>query len=118
MEKEQETKKALVSLDVKRKTLEIEMDAIVCELMCEGPNGQPPMGLDTSLTDVDGYPRADIDIFRARTLRQRLAIIRTDHKALMKDIEQGLMNVSAIKVLCYFVCTCACSEAQCGYTYI
>jgi 26S proteasome regulatory subunit N4 len=111
MDQEKETKKALVSLDAKRKAWEIEMNAIVSELTCEGPDGQPPMGLDTPLTDVDGYPRADIDIFRARTLRQRLAVIRTDHKALMKDIEQCLMKVSALKVLCYFMC--ACCEAQC-----
>jgi hypothetical protein len=65
---------------------------------------------------VDGYPRDEIDIFQARTLRERLAVIRTDHKALMKDIEQGLMKISALKVLFYFVC--ACCEAHCWYTYL
>jgi hypothetical protein len=113
MEQEKESKKALATLDVKRKALETEMDAIVSELKSKGPDGQPPMGVDTPLTDQDGYPRADIDVYRARTLRQRLNVIRTDHKALMKDVEQGLIKVPALKVRLFL---CACCEKQCGPT--
>lgn len=97
-EQETEAKKALAALDIKRKALEMEADAIHAELTSQGPEGQPPMGVDTPLVDPDGYPRADIDVYRARTLRGRLSTIQTDHKALMKDIEQGLAKLAALKV--------------------
>jgi hypothetical protein len=113
MEQEKESKKALATLNGKCKALETEMDAIVSELTSKGPEGQPPIGVDTPLTDHDGYPRADIDVYRARTLRQRLNVIRTDHKALMKDIEQGLIKVSALKVRSFL---CAFCEKSCGPT--
>jgi 26S proteasome non-ATPase regulatory subunit 9 len=95
---EAEAKKALAALDVKRKALEMEADTIHSELTTEGPEGQPPMGVDTPLVDTDGYPRADIDVYRARTLRGRLKVIQTDHKALMKEIEKGLAQVAAMRV--------------------
>ena len=57
------------------------------------------MGLDTPSVDADGFPRADIDadidVYRARHLRNRLAVIRTDHKNLMKQMEQGLHHLSS-----------------------
>ncbi len=95
---EQEARNALKTLDAKRKALEMEADAIESELTCESPEGEPPMGIDTPLTDADGYPRGDIDVYRARTLRQRLAVIRSDHKAIMKDIERDLAILAAMKV--------------------
>jgi 26S proteasome non-ATPase regulatory subunit 9 len=94
---EAEAKKALAALDVKRKALEMEADALHAELTLEGPEGQPPMGVDTPLVDRDGYPRADIDVYRARTLRGRLKTIQTDHKAIMRDIEKGLAQLAALK---------------------
>ena len=97
-QQEVDARKALAALDVKRKALENEADAIHAELMSEGPDGVPPMGIDTPLVDKDGYPRADIDVYRARTLRGRFKEIQTDHKALMKEIEQGLAKVAALKV--------------------
>lgn len=97
-EQEAEAKKALAALDVKRKALEMEADAIHAELTLEGSEGQPPMGVDTPLVDQDGYPRGDIDVYRARTLRGRLKTIQTDHKAIMKDIEKGLARLAALKV--------------------
>jgi hypothetical protein len=65
MEQENESKKVLAMLDIKRKALETEMDAILSELTSKGPEGQPPIGVNTPLTDQDGYPRADIDVYRA-----------------------------------------------------
>ena len=81
----------LSSLDAQRKSLEAEAEAIGSELTAEQPNGAPPMGIDTPLVDREGYPRGDIDVYRARELRGRLAVIKTDHKALMKQIETALM---------------------------
>ena len=54
-----------------------------------------PMGIDTPLVDAEGYPRNDVDVHRARELRHRLAVIRTDHKVLMKEIEKELIKLSA-----------------------
>ena len=55
------------------------------------------MGIDTPLVDADGYPRADIDVYRARTLRGRLATIRTDHAALMRECAAGLQRVATLQ---------------------
>mmetsp|Transcript_18382 Transcript_18382/g.25900 ORF Transcript_18382/g.25900 Transcript_18382/m.25900 type:complete len:293 (+) Transcript_18382:94-972(+) len=85
----------LKRLDDKRKILETESQAIVAELTSPPEEGVPPMGIDTPLIDSEGYPRADIDVYRARHLRKRLAEIRTDHKLLMKRIEENILNNSA-----------------------
>eukprot|EP00566_Odontella_aurita_P019731 CAMPEP_0113596458 /NCGR_PEP_ID=MMETSP0015_2-20120614/40344_1 /TAXON_ID=2838 /ORGANISM="Odontella" /LENGTH=305 /DNA_ID=CAMNT_0000503969 /DNA_START=117 /DNA_END=1035 /DNA_ORIENTATION=+ /assembly_acc=CAM_ASM_000160 len=88
-------RESLRSLDSRRKALEAEASAIVDELMAVPDEGGNPMGVDTPLTDGDGYPRNDIDVYRARVLRQRLNEIRTDHKAMMKQIETGLVKAAA-----------------------
>lgn len=56
-----------------------------------------PIGIDTPLVDPEGYPRADIDIYRARTLRKRFKEIQTDHKELDKQIEYGLVEIAALR---------------------
>jgi len=89
------TRESLKSLDSKRKALEAEASAIIDELMATPEDGVNPMGVDTPLTDLDGYPRNDIDVYRARTLRKRLNEIRTDHKEMMKQIETGLVKAAA-----------------------
>mmetsp|Transcript_54456 Transcript_54456/g.80840 ORF Transcript_54456/g.80840 Transcript_54456/m.80840 type:complete len:306 (+) Transcript_54456:290-1207(+) len=89
-------KKSLKALDVQKKSLETEADAIISELSAPGPNGEEPMGIHTDLVDCDGYPRSDIDIFRARSLRHRLAEIKTDHKDMEKRIEDGLLMLPTL----------------------
>jgi Nas2 N_terminal domain len=91
-------RKRLEVLDVQRRSLEYESEAIVGELTStssEQPNA-PPMGVDTPLVDREGFPRADIDVLRARTLRSRLVAIRTDHKTLMKQIEEQLAQLAIL----------------------
>jgi hypothetical protein len=85
------------TLDTKRKGLEIEAKAITDELMqptIDSENGKrtKPMGIDTPLVDEEGYPRSDIDIYRARDLRKRLNEIRYDHKSIMKEIENVILS--------------------------
>jgi Nas2 N_terminal domain len=82
----------LKSLNVQREALESESEAITSELTSRDPEqpNVPAMGIDTPLVDEEGYPRNDIDIFRARTLRNRLMIVRTDHKKLMNEIDRSL----------------------------
>jgi len=48
-------------------------------------------GVATPLVDSEGFPRADVDVHATRTLRNRMAVLNTDHKALMVRIEQGLV---------------------------
>jgi len=86
----------LKALDVKRKTLELEADTITSELTAVSLDGSPPMGIDTPLVDMDGYPRGDIDVYRARSLRGQLAVIQTDHKALMKQMEKCLEAMASL----------------------
>lgn len=83
-------------LIAQREALELEADAIASELNSPGPNGEPPAGIKSPLVDNEGFPRADIDLFNIRSKRQRLAIINTDHKSLMSEIELSLQEVLTI----------------------
>lgn len=91
------TKQSLKTLQVQRQALESEAAAITSELTAPLESGGPPMGIDTPLTDRDGYPRADIDVYRARTLRGRLATIRNDHRTLEAQLSRGLERVAALQ---------------------
>lgn len=85
----------LLSLDTQKKGLLREAEDIVSELTTKQPGGGPPIGIDAPLVDDEGYPRADIDVYRARTLRKRFKEIQTDVKALEKKIEFGLVEIAA-----------------------
>ena len=77
-------------MNAQRYKLETEALAITEELT----SGDPPMGVDTPLVDSEGFPLGTIDVHAALILRNRLAIIRTDHKVLMKQIEEGLLRLA------------------------
>ena len=55
------------------------------------------MGIDTPLVDNEGYPRSDIDIYRARTLRKRYHEIQTDCKDLDRRMERGLVELTTLR---------------------
>jgi 26S proteasome non-ATPase regulatory subunit 9 len=59
------------------------------------PEGAPPAGIKGSLVDKEGFPRADIDIYAVRNKRQRLNHLQTDHKQIMKQIEEALAQVNS-----------------------
>ena len=63
--------------------IESEIQAIVEELT----NGEHPAGLKGPLVDAEGFPRADIDVYRVRHQRHRFACLQTDHQRMMKQIE-------------------------------
>ena len=71
----QEAERAKESLEAEAEAIAVELDAPVAETGAPGP------GLKGPLVDAEGYPRADVDLYRVRTLRGRHATIRTDHKA-------------------------------------
>jgi 26S proteasome regulatory subunit N4 len=79
----------LAELIAQRELLEIEHEAIHSDLTSPGPNGEPPAGLKDSLIDQEGFPRGDVDIYEVKRKRQRLAVLNTDHKALMKRYQQS-----------------------------
>ena len=94
---DQEARQQLAALDLKRNALELEGEAIILELKSRPEGGGEPMGIDTPLVDPEGYPRGDVDVVRARTLRSRLDVIRTDHKTLMKEIDQALIKLAEFR---------------------
>lgn len=91
-------RKELAKLDVQRKSMEHEADAIFLELTTPPAEGVEPMGIDTPLVDRDGYPRGDIDIYRTRTLRRRFRELKTDHKGISHKIEGMLVQLAVMKV--------------------
>jgi hypothetical protein len=91
-------RKVLGTLDVQRKAMENEADVIYLELTTSPEDGIEPMGVDTPLVDPEGYPRADIDVYRARTLRNRFRILQTDHKEISQKLEGLLVQLAALKV--------------------
>lgn len=90
-------RKTLATLDVQRAALEHEADAIYLELTTPPEEGVDPMGVDTPLVDRDGYPRGDVDVYRARSLRNRFKVLQTDHKQLVGTIDDLLVRLAALK---------------------
>lgn len=82
-----------------KEALEIEAEAITSELTSNGLNGQPPAGVKGPLTDSEGFPRADIDIYNVKSKRQRLSVINTDHRSVMKAIEELLPKLYELNAL-------------------
>ena len=77
------------------KALIVQKDAMEREIMeiSDALEANNMGGVRAPLVDAEGFPRADVDVHATRTLRNRLAILNTDHKALMQRIEQGLLAV-------------------------
>lgn len=93
-------RKNIQALSAQRDSLELEAHAIKSELdapvLGEDGRQHPPPGLKLSMVDAEGFPRAEYDIFRVRTLRHRYACIQTDHKDLMKRLEEAIHELHAI----------------------
>lgn len=66
--------------------IEAEISAIADELTT-GPNAP---GLKGQLVDAEGFPRADIDVYRVRHQRHAFACKQTDHREIMQRIEKIL----------------------------
>ena len=45
------------------------------------------------LVDRDGFPRQDIDVYQVRHARHKIICLQNDHKAIMKEIEEGLHQI-------------------------
>ena len=97
------TKQRLLELRVQRDSLDSEAQAIISELtapqtsLLDGVSTVAPMGIDAPLVDAHGYPRGDIDLYRARTLRKRLREIKTDRTSLQADMERLLERLTMLQ---------------------
>lgn len=84
-------KAELRELLAKKDALESEIGDIV-----EALNGSGMAGPRGPLVDGEGYPRADVDVHGTRTLRHKHATLNTDHKELMKQIEEKMHALHAL----------------------
>uniref|UniRef100_M4C5J2 Nas2 N-terminal domain-containing protein n=1 Tax=Hyaloperonospora arabidopsidis (strain Emoy2) TaxID=559515 RepID=M4C5J2_HYAAE len=75
-----------------KQVIEEEIAAYVAELT----SGQNP-GVTGPLVDAEGFPRADVDVYRVRHVRHLLARKQTDHKQVMRTIEELLPQVFAAR---------------------
>ena len=83
----------LKQLEAQRNALEIEASALASALNSPGVNGERPAGVKGPLVDSEGFPRSDLDLMAVMTQRNRLAMINTDHSAVMKQIEKELVEL-------------------------
>jgi len=90
---------ALSALTQRRAEIERELLSISSELLRPGPNGEPAVGLKGNLVDKEGFPRADVDLMRITTLRNRMAILNTDLDETMRGIERELHMAHSIASL-------------------
>ena len=51
------------------------------------------IGVTGSLVDLEGYPRADIDLYKVRMARQQINCLRNDYKELMGEIEKEIVEL-------------------------
>ncbi|XP_016086910.1 26S proteasome non-ATPase regulatory subunit 9 isoform X1 [Sinocyclocheilus grahami] len=56
---------------------------------------QAGIGMDAPLVDVEGFPRADVDLYKVRTARHNISCLQNDHKAIMVEIEEALHKLHA-----------------------
>ncbi|KAI8879204.1 hypothetical protein K501DRAFT_287483 [Backusella circina FSU 941] len=55
------------------------------------------IGMEDSLVDRSGFPRADIDVAAIRGSRVQILRLRNDHKDVMKEIENVLYEIHKAK---------------------
>lgn len=53
------------------------------------------VGENGSLVDKEGFPRSDIDVHSIRLERNRLAMLKQDHKHLTDEIEAKIAAIHA-----------------------
>eukprot|EP00058_Branchiostoma_floridae_P005857 XP_002591345.1 hypothetical protein BRAFLDRAFT_114341 [Branchiostoma floridae] len=56
---------------------------------------QKGVGMSGPLVDTEDFPRSDIDVYQVRTARHNIICLQNDHKAIMREIEEGLHNLHA-----------------------
>jgi 26S proteasome non-ATPase regulatory subunit 9 len=55
------------------------------------------VGMTGKLVDTEGYPRADLDLYKVKSTRQKINCLQNDFKHLMERMEQELIKIHANK---------------------
>ncbi|XP_042297879.1 26S proteasome non-ATPase regulatory subunit 9 isoform X2 [Sceloporus undulatus] len=95
MSREESSSKAVTVRDVQllmKKKEEIEAQIQAYYEVLEDQKG---VGMNEPLVDVEGYPRADVDLYQVRTARHNIICLQNDHKALMREVEEALHQLHA-----------------------
>eukprot|EP01084_Bolivina_argentea_P108341 193624_1 len=79
----------LKSLEKQRRDLEIQIQDLLQQIPQEFRNTQKR----PKYVDNEGFPRADIDIWRIAEIRKQVVMLQNDHINIMKQIEKLLLNV-------------------------
>ena len=74
-----------------KKEIEDELEELGKTLEQEGN-----VGMSGLLIDSEGYPRADIDIYKVRLTRQRINCLQNDYNSLLDRIEKELITIHQI----------------------
>ncbi|XP_044745700.1 26S proteasome non-ATPase regulatory subunit 9 [Coccinella septempunctata] len=80
----QEIRQEVLNLMDRKERIENEIKELTDVLHSNGVQMNDP------LVDAEGYPINSIDIYQVRHARNKIICLQNDHKALMKEIEQGL----------------------------
>lgn len=87
----------LQRLEAKRTSEEQRGAETFRQLQEQFPAGTPPQDVMTAkLVDKDGFPRADVDVYRVRHLRQELVCLRNDLKGINEQISKSLEALHAL----------------------
>ena len=54
------------------------------------------VGMNGNLVDKEGFPRADIDIYKVRNARQRINCLQNDYKVLISRIEKEIVSIHSL----------------------
>ena len=75
------------------KKLEIEQELNELGKILEAENN---IGMHGNLIDAEGYPRADIDIYKVRMTRQKINCLQNDYNSLLVRIEKELVSIHSL----------------------
>lgn len=86
MEVTSEIRKEVLKLMQEKEKLEDEIKELTSILTRNG------VGMTDPLVDAEGFPLNSVDIYQVRHARHRIICLQNDHKAIMKEIENGLQG--------------------------
>jgi hypothetical protein len=78
------------SLITRKDVIETEMDDILETLQSEAFQ---KLGLDSPLVDEEAFPLSGVDLHEVRMLRNRFALLQTDLRSVVCDIERHLHGI-------------------------
>ena len=88
---ENDTLRRLVkTLMDKKQTIENEIDSIIETL---NSDAFMSIGLRKPLVDDQGFPLAGIDLLQVRTYRNRFAVLETDLKDILEQIDESIQEI-------------------------